>query len=233
MQRRAAGIGPAGLTGLTGLEAVRHSAGVDRGIKDVVVAPAGSKSPMCRMPLGSDPGPGECGTTARLARLLEHLQMGGSRASRTGGQRSWRIRGPCYAGGWGRARPRSADGAFSNAAALLRLTGAVLVDVCDEWQLTVERHNLSEHSMELVTGARNHRPGGGAKPELMTHAATDLCVVEDSTMAPGDVTGHHRRPRRPGAAEPAASLGSTSTGTSWSVGSQSIFTIGRSAVSSK
>jgi putative transposase len=58
-------------------------------------------------------------------------------------------------------------GVFPNPAALLRLAGAVLVEAHDEWQVTAERRYLSEHSMELVTGAKKTAEEV-AKPELMT-----------------------------------------------------------------
>lgn len=58
-------------------------------------------------------------------------------------------------------------GVFPNPEALLRLAGAVLVEAHDEWQVTAERRYLSEHSMELVTGAKTTAEEV-AKPELMT-----------------------------------------------------------------
>lgn len=47
----------------------------------------------------------------------------------------------------------------------LRLTGAVLVETHDEWQVSAERRNLSERSMALVV---NRSAEEVAKPELIT-----------------------------------------------------------------
>jgi putative transposase len=58
-------------------------------------------------------------------------------------------------------------GVFPNPEALLRLAGAVLVEAHDEWQVTAERRYLSEHSMDLITGAKS-TDKEVAKPELMT-----------------------------------------------------------------
>ena len=42
-------------------------------------------------------------------------------------------------------------GVFPNPAALLRLSGAVLVEIHDEWAVASERRYLSEASMKLIT----------------------------------------------------------------------------------
>jgi putative transposase len=42
-------------------------------------------------------------------------------------------------------------GFFPNPAALLRLAGAVLVEVHDEWAVAADRRYLSEASMKLIT----------------------------------------------------------------------------------
>ena len=48
-------------------------------------------------------------------------------------------------------------GVFPNPAALLRLSGAVLVEIHDEWAVASERRYLSEASMRLIT-ATVHEP---------------------------------------------------------------------------
>jgi transposase-like protein len=47
-------------------------------------------------------------------------------------------------------------GVFPNPAALLRLAGAVLVEIHDEWAVASERRYLSEASMKLIT--QHHQP---------------------------------------------------------------------------
>jgi putative transposase len=58
-------------------------------------------------------------------------------------------------------------GVFPNPPALLRLAGAVLVEIHDEWAVTAERRYLSEASMKLITGptAQNEEV---AKPAALT-----------------------------------------------------------------
>ena len=46
-------------------------------------------------------------------------------------------------------------GVFPNPAALLRLSGAVLVEIHDEWAVASERRYLSEASMKLITTTAN------------------------------------------------------------------------------
>lgn len=64
-------------------------------------------------------------------------------------------------------------GVFPNPEALLRLAGAVLVEAHDEWQVTAERRYLSEHSMDLITGAKS-TDKEVAKPELITAGSEPL-----------------------------------------------------------
>jgi putative transposase len=58
-------------------------------------------------------------------------------------------------------------GVFPNPAALLRLSGAVLVEIHDEWAVASERRYLSEASMKLITDPA-HNPGEVAKPVAST-----------------------------------------------------------------
>ncbi len=58
-------------------------------------------------------------------------------------------------------------GVFPNPPALLRLAGAVLVEIHDEWAVTAERRYLSEASMKLITGPRAHNEEV-AKPAALT-----------------------------------------------------------------
>jgi transposase-like protein len=58
-------------------------------------------------------------------------------------------------------------GVFPNPAALLRLSGAVLVEIHDEWAVASERRYLSEASMKLITQPRSH-PEEVAKPAALT-----------------------------------------------------------------
>ena len=48
-------------------------------------------------------------------------------------------------------------GVFPNLAALLRLSGAVLVEIHDEWAVASKRRYLFEASMKLITTTA-HRP---------------------------------------------------------------------------
>jgi putative transposase len=54
-------------------------------------------------------------------------------------------------------------GVFPNPPALLRLAGAVLVEIRDEWAVATERRYLSEGSMKLITHQPND-PKEVAKP---------------------------------------------------------------------
>ena len=58
-------------------------------------------------------------------------------------------------------------GVFPNPAALLRLSGAVLVEIHDEWAVASERRYLSEASMKLIT-SRTDNPEEVAKPAALT-----------------------------------------------------------------
>jgi putative transposase len=58
-------------------------------------------------------------------------------------------------------------GVFPNPAALLRLSGAVLVEIHDEWAVASERRYLSEASMKLITNP-THQPEEVAKPAALT-----------------------------------------------------------------
>jgi putative transposase len=58
-------------------------------------------------------------------------------------------------------------GVFPNPAALLRLSGAVLVEIHDEWAVASERRYLSEASMKLITD-RAHNPEEVAKLAALT-----------------------------------------------------------------
>jgi putative transposase len=58
-------------------------------------------------------------------------------------------------------------GVFPNPPALLRLAGAVLVEIHDEWAVTAERRYLSEASMKLITSP-THQPEEVAKPAALT-----------------------------------------------------------------
>jgi hypothetical protein len=58
-------------------------------------------------------------------------------------------------------------GVFPNPAALLRLSGAVLVEAHDEWQVS-DRRYLSESSMALLHDQPTEHDKEVAKPELMT-----------------------------------------------------------------
>jgi putative transposase len=58
-------------------------------------------------------------------------------------------------------------GVFPNPAALLRLSGAVLVEIHDEWAVASERRYLSEASMKLIT-EQHHEPEEVAKPVALT-----------------------------------------------------------------
>jgi transposase-like protein len=58
-------------------------------------------------------------------------------------------------------------GVFPNPAALLRLSGAVLVEIHDEWAVASERRYLSEASMKLITNPA-HNPEEVAKPAALT-----------------------------------------------------------------
>ena len=58
-------------------------------------------------------------------------------------------------------------GVFPNPAALLRLSGAVLVEIHDEWAVASERRYLSEASMKLLT-SRTTNPEEVAKPAALT-----------------------------------------------------------------
>ena len=50
---------------------------------------------------------------------------------------------------------------------LLRLSGAVLVEIHDEWAVASERRYLSEASMKLITNPA-HNPEEVAKPAALT-----------------------------------------------------------------
>jgi len=58
-------------------------------------------------------------------------------------------------------------GVFPNPAALLRLSGAVLVEIHDEWAVASERRYLSEASMKLITDPAQ-QPEEVAKPVALT-----------------------------------------------------------------
>ena len=58
-------------------------------------------------------------------------------------------------------------GVFPNPAALLRLAGAVLVEIHDEWAVASERRYLSEASMKLITSPV-HDPEEVAKIAALT-----------------------------------------------------------------
>jgi len=58
-------------------------------------------------------------------------------------------------------------GVFPNPPALLRLAGAVLVEIHDEWAVTAERRYLSEASIKLITEPRSHDEEV-AKPAALT-----------------------------------------------------------------
>jgi putative transposase len=58
-------------------------------------------------------------------------------------------------------------GVFPNPAALLRLSGAVLVEIHDEWAVASERRYLSEASMKLITQPESN-PEEVAKPTALT-----------------------------------------------------------------
>jgi putative transposase len=58
-------------------------------------------------------------------------------------------------------------GVFPNPPALLRLAGAVLVEIHDEWAVATERRYLSEASMKLIT-QQHHDPEEVAKPAALT-----------------------------------------------------------------
>jgi putative transposase len=58
-------------------------------------------------------------------------------------------------------------GVFPNPPALLRLAGAVLVEIHNEWAVATERRYLSEGSMKLITQQR-HDSDGVAKPAALT-----------------------------------------------------------------
>ena len=58
-------------------------------------------------------------------------------------------------------------GVFPNPAALLRLAGAVLVEIHDEWAVASERRYLSEASMKLITSPST-QPEEVAKPVALT-----------------------------------------------------------------
>jgi putative transposase len=47
-------------------------------------------------------------------------------------------------------------GVFANPATLLRLAGAVLVEIHDEWAVASERRYLSEANMKLITDPTAH-----------------------------------------------------------------------------
>jgi putative transposase len=58
-------------------------------------------------------------------------------------------------------------GVFPNPAALLRLAGAVLVEIHDEWAVASERRYLSEASMKLITNPPAE-PEEVAEPAALT-----------------------------------------------------------------
>jgi len=58
-------------------------------------------------------------------------------------------------------------GVFPNPAALLRLAGAVLVEIHDEWAVASERRYLSEASMKLITSPTSD-PKEVAEPAALT-----------------------------------------------------------------
>jgi putative transposase len=58
-------------------------------------------------------------------------------------------------------------GVFPNPPALLRLAGAVLVEIHDEWAVATERRYLSEASTKLIT-QQHHDPEEVAKPAALT-----------------------------------------------------------------
>ena len=63
---------------------------------------------------------------------------------------------PVGAGSTGKKRRTEVVGVFPNPAALLRLSGAVLVEIHDKWAVASERRYLAEASMKLITTA--HKP---------------------------------------------------------------------------
>ena len=74
-------------------------------------------------------------------------------------------------------------GVFPNPAALLRLAGAVLVEIHDEWQVS-DRRYLSEASMALLTDPTHRTDQGGGAP------GTDRVIVQP---APATAKTTHRR----------------------------------------
>ncbi len=58
-------------------------------------------------------------------------------------------------------------GVFPNPAALLRLAGAVLVEIHDEWAVASERRYFSEASMKLITSPPTE-PQEVAEPAALT-----------------------------------------------------------------
>ena len=56
---------------------------------------------------------------------------------------------------------------FPDPAALLRLAGAVLVEIHDEWAVASERRYLSEASMKLITDP-TPQPQEVAEPAALT-----------------------------------------------------------------
>lgn len=89
-------------------------------------------------------------------------------------------------------------GIFPNAAAVIRLVGAVLIDMHDEW-IAGDRRYLSEGSMAKLYDASNTEPGRrhreqrrvGAEDHLKAHHPAGLCLGMECLDRPSRV--HNER----------------------------------------